>query len=308
MKRLFKLLSIALTVAVMFSMTACEEDPENDNNKDASEQLSFELINNGTAYRVRKGTVNSGKVVIPATHSRTRATDDELPVLEIGAPTDDEPNGAFRGTKITSMIIPEGVKAIYAGGLSDCLELTSVTLPESLERIGHAAFWGSKKLTRIDIPGGTIIDESAFGDCSGLTEVTIGEGITEIKAATFNFCTSLVSINIPESVTSIGGGAFIYCPSLTSLILPEGLQHIGVGAFTDTTKISEITIPASVTSVGAGYGFSNGSDGKGSWAFFGWTSEQTIYIEGFANEKEADEAWGAGWRQRCNAKIVYKGK
>jgi len=320
MKKFIKLLSIALTVVVMFAMAACKEDPDDDKGKgkdenNVGEHLAFELINSGTAYRVRKGTVNSGDVVIPATHSSvrsSRSTDNELPVLEIGAPTDGEAEGAFRGTKIKSIIIPEGVKGIYAGAFGGCTELTSVTLPESLEEIGFCAFSGSEKLARIDIPSGTIIGIGAFVNCFGLTEVTIGEGIEEISNTAFDFCKNLTSINIPESVTSIGRNAFADCQKLTSITLPEGLQYIGSGAFTGTTKISEITIPASVKSVGDPI--------YGTCLFFGWTAEQTIYVEGFASEEEADEAWfvevtgGGGreekgaWRNWCNAKIVYAGQ
>ena len=46
----------------------------------------------------------------------------------------------------------------------------------------------------------------------------------------------------------------------------------------------------------------------GNEAFFGWTSSQTIYVEGRTSEAAADAAWGSGWdkwRSNCDAAIKY---
>jgi len=55
---------------------------------------------------------------------------------------------------------------------------------------------------------------------------------------------------------------------------------------------SSITIPASVSAVGYG-------------SFAEWGPSQTIIIQGKASEAAADAAWGADWRYRCNANIIY---
>lgn len=51
----------------------------------------------------------------------------------------------------------------------------------------------------------------AFRGCSGLTSITISEGVTSIGGGAFEGCSGLTSITIPNSVTSIGDGAFSGC-------------------------------------------------------------------------------------------------
>ena len=57
----------------------------------------------------------------------------------------------------------------------------------------------------------TSIGDSAFNNCSSLTNITIPNGITSIGDFAFQFCSSLTSITIPNSVTSIGNLAFNGC-------------------------------------------------------------------------------------------------
>ncbi len=69
----------------------------------------------------------------------------------------------------------------------------------------------------------TAIGYIAFGNNSGLTSVTIPEGVTRIEAIAFDSCTSLKSVTIPEGVTYIGELAFNSCRSLTSVTIPASL-------------------------------------------------------------------------------------
>ena len=63
----------------------------------------------------------------------------------------------------------------------------------------------------------TSIGMYAFGLCTSLTSVTIGDSVTEIGFGAFWDCDSLTSVTIPDSVTSIGEDAFYECSSLTSV-------------------------------------------------------------------------------------------
>lgn len=120
----------------------------------------------------------------------------------------------------------------------------------------------------------TSIGEHAFAGCSGLTSVTISNGVDSICDYAFLDCSSLTSITIPNSVTIIGEYAFygtawynnqpdgvVYAglvaynykgtmPSGTSIILRDGTIGIADWAFQQFTGLASVTIPNSVITIG----------------------------------------------------------
>ena len=78
------------------------------------------------------------------------------------------------------------------------------------------------------------IGDYAFRDCSGLTSVTIPNGVTSIGEYAFRDCSGLTSVTIPDSVKRIEYGAFSGCSSLTSVTIPNSVTSVGHGAFDDT--------------------------------------------------------------------------
>jgi len=117
----------------------------------------------------------------------------------------------------------------------------AVTIPEkvdidgteySVTSIGEDAFSNCLGLTSITIPSSVMsIGDIAFCSCSNLTSITIANGLTSIGEGAFDGCTSLTSITIPNSVTSIGNCAFSNCSGLTSITIPNSVTSIGEGAF-----------------------------------------------------------------------------
>lgn len=97
----------------------------------------------------------------------------------------------------------------------------------------------------------TEIRDSAFFDCSGLTEVTIPNSITNIGSMAFLFCTKLTSVTIPSSVTSIGGNAFGFCTGLTEVYCyAENVPGTGYNVFT-RVPTSSITLNVPAASIDA---------------------------------------------------------
>ena len=74
------------------------------------------------------------------------------------------------------------------------------------------------------------VGEVAFSGCSGLSDLTISEGVAVIGDYAFERCQSLTSVTIPESVTLVGDGAFSACSRLTSITVPAGIT-VGKSAF-----------------------------------------------------------------------------
>lgn len=173
---------------------------------------------------------------------------------------------------ISDLVIPEEVTYIPAYAFS-CVNITSLTIPESVEEIEPHAFHGCKQLKQLttaytekilctDVQGGcvslesVIITEGAssigkdlFRTCSKLTSVTIPETVESIGEDAFSGCTALTAIDIPDNVAFIDEGAFSGCWGLTSIDIPEGVTYIGPYAFADCTGLTTIDIPVNVTSI-----------------------------------------------------------
>ena len=155
------------------------------------------------------------------------------------------------------------ITSIGWGAFKGCINLISVTIPNSVTSIGYEAFKNCN-LTSITIPNSAIsIGESAFSGCSDLTSVTIPNSVTSIGDNAFYWCTNLKGITIPNSVTSIGDYAFNGCRNLTSITVHGGNRRYsssdGVLFNKDETELiqypignarASYVIPDSVTSIG----------------------------------------------------------
>lgn len=98
------------------------------------------------------------------------------------------------GRSATTYTIPAGVTNIDAEAFENTLQLTSVTIPTSVKKIGHGAFFRS-----------------------GLTSVVIPDGVDTIESGTFGWCEELASVALPASVKTFRSGVFSGCKSLKSL-------------------------------------------------------------------------------------------
>ena len=181
-------------------------------------------------------------------------------------------------SKLTRIIIPDGVTSIGSSAFRNCSSLANITIPDSVTRIGGRAFenisyYGKTfdnayylgtannpylilikakdtSITNCTINSNTkFIYYSAFKDCSNLTNITIPDGVTSIGGSAFRDCSKLASITIPDSVTSIDGSAFDGCSALTSIAIPDSVTLIDNSTFYDCSSLTSITIPDSVTSI-----------------------------------------------------------
>ena len=147
-------------------------------------------------------------------------------------------------TKATAVVIPETVIHKPLLGKAQTYRITS---------IGKEAFstiYGNWSLQSIQLPNSiTHIGKGAFQFLSGLTSITIPDGVTTIEDKVFLGCHSLVEINLPRKLTSIGDGAFFSCESLQSLVIPEGVKKIGSYTFHGCSSLTSISLPASLSSL-----------------------------------------------------------
>lgn len=148
-------------------------------------------------------------------------------------------SNAFNQENISSVSIPDTVTRIGSYAFYYCQNLTSVTLPDSVTEIGAKAFSQCEALTSINIPAGvTQIPSYAFAYCTALTSVSIPDGLTQIGSYAFSDCRALTSITIPAGVTLIDSYAFASCSGLTSAHFRGAPPAIGYNAFQSCSKLT----------------------------------------------------------------------
>ena len=100
-----------------------------------------------------------------------------------------------------------------------CNPVTEVILPDTVTRIGSAAFAYCFDLRRINVPA----------------------SLKEVGSEAFEGCRSLEAFELPDGVEKIGKCAFAYCKSLTKFRIPADLVLMEEGAFMHCTALGEFT-------------------------------------------------------------------
>ncbi|MBR4319565.1 MAG: leucine-rich repeat protein [Oscillospiraceae bacterium] len=167
----------------------------------------------------------------------------------------------------TEYTIPDGVKIVKDSAFENCLNLTSVTIPDTITNVCDDAFSADRYPVHENYYGGFLTDDAdnyiapkAFAGCLNLKEIHVSEqntGLSSENGILFNKDkTTLISYpcakegdsyTIPDSVTVIQGGAF-KSSLLKEITIPESVTSIGRGAFC-CSALTSVTIPESVTTV-----------------------------------------------------------
>lgn len=129
-------------------------------------------------------------------------------------------------------------------------KLVSITIPDSVTRIGDVAFSECLKLNSINIPHSvTYIGNEAFGSCESLTSITIPDSVTYIGSGCFQYCYRLASYVLSSSITIIKELLFDACIVLRSAVIPSGITRIEAGAYDRCNELSEVIVNAMVPPV-----------------------------------------------------------
>jgi hypothetical protein len=159
----------------------------------------------------------------------------------------------YTGSVPDALVIPTNINgltvtAVGGGAFAGISDLTSVTIPDTVNTIGENAF-SSSGLTSVTIPFGvTNISEGVFSGCIGLTNAVIPGSVTYIGQGAFGD-TGLTSVTIPGSVTNFGMGAFASESYLTNAVISFGISSLQEGVFAACYSLPSVIIPGSVTNI-----------------------------------------------------------
>lgn len=174
---------------------------------------------------------------------------------------------AFSNTKLTKIVLPNGLTEIGASVFAGTSTLKKITLPASFSfeniklagsLLGTGMTFDLADESQYTIKDGILYSKDmttlyAVID-STITSVEIPSQTTKIYDYAFAKA-KITEITIPETVTSIGAGAFSNASSLVSITINAQISEIKADTFNGTSLIS-ITLPSSVKKIGD-YAFAN---------------------------------------------------
>ena len=148
--------------------------------------------------------------------------------------------------RIKKVVVEKGITYVGTRAFYDCSEMTSVSLPTTLETMGADVFMYCTGLTSVTIPDGvTFISGDFFLGCTSLKSVTLPDSLRDIGGCTFMYCTSLTSVRLPATLLSISWQMFKDCTSLTSVTIPRGTVEVKKEAFDGCTSLKNVTFTGS---------------------------------------------------------------
>ena len=171
---------------------------------------------------------------------------------KIAKPTEEfYADGAFEGcTSLRSISLPASLQRIGHYTFRDCINLEKIEIPDGVKEIGMAAFKCCKALSDVKLPDSLrVIDTETFAQCPSLKTLKLPSSLLMIESMAFHECENLADIQLPDSILEIGTLAFGKCKSLKAIKLPESVKDINSEAFSES-GITEFTIPASVERIG----------------------------------------------------------
>ncbi len=148
------------------------------------------------------------------------------------------------------------------GAFSKCIGITSITVPEGIEKIELGAFTGCLNLKRFDVDGnnpnyssdenGVLFSKDkktlvSYPTASALSAYTVPDSVTEIEPLAFSNCKNIQNIKLSSAMKEINPLSFMYC-TFGTVILPEGIEKINSCGFL-ICNYDKIYLPKSLTVV-----------------------------------------------------------
>lgn len=197
-----RIIAIILAMIMVFSLVACSSN-RTEKTHDNLVSSKPAIFGDSDKLEVTEGDFSYTLIYVPNSPLNVSVT---------------KYNGTDSVVNIPSEVKGYAVTSIGESAFSYCLQLTTVTIPDSVTHIGDGAFFYDAFLRTVIMPDSVkYIGPNAFWGCKSLTKVTIPKNVISIGAKAFYNCESLTKVTIPKSVTSIGTEAFKGCSKLTTV-------------------------------------------------------------------------------------------
>ena len=120
----------------------------------------------------------------------------------------------------------EGVEYIGYQAFSNCGNLKTVKMANSVKETSEQVFYGDRNLQNINISKIlTVINNFMFSGCTSLTNIDIPKGVKSIHKEAFKGCSNIEVIKIPSTLETIDGTAFNGCSKLKNIEIAEDNNH-----------------------------------------------------------------------------------
>lgn len=229
-KKLFLALTLCLAMALCMLLSSCFFFSRSNQ---STEELSFAPADNGGWMVTGMGNYSSSDVVIPQTYQ-------DGPVTEI------DENAFICNKTITSVIIPDSVEKIGTYAFGDCPKLQRAEIGSGVKEIGSNIFNNCEALNTVTLKEGmTVLGEHMFSGCSSLKELTIPSTVEIIP----RIGGDIEKLTISEGVKEIGDYAFDMNTTLEAIVLPNSIEKIGEGAFSTCKNLKSVTFGSGLKTI-----------------------------------------------------------
>ena len=150
--------------------------------------------------------------------------------------------GKISGMNITKVTLPNSITHIYGGAFKDCTKLSGINIPDNVTYIGAGAFentaiYNNSKENFLYMDNWLVAYKS-----DNLGDIKITEGTKGIADRLFTDNKTLTGIELPNSITKINDEAFSGCSELKKITIPSSITSIGNSAFENCNNLEEVHI------------------------------------------------------------------
>ena len=162
---------------------------------------------------------------------------------------------AFNGVDITSLTLPASLDSLYSNSFRYSRQITDIVIedsPRTLKMLGREDY-GNGSFFHLDNPytvyqGRNIESTDPPFYSTKLKSIVMGDNVTQIAEKYLQGCSQLESVKLSKNLTAIPDKAFYQCAA-KEIVVPDKVTAIGQEAFRESS-IERVTLGKSTAQIG----------------------------------------------------------